>query len=120
MSRNEIRFISSVKGAHCPERCIRSIITMQATKMHSRKGLTLDSKASYKIRVQGYLDESWSDRLSGVAIRVQSRPNETPVTVLMGELQDQAALAGVLNTLYDLGLPLLSVECLAVKKKRWT
>ncbi|MEZ4768274.1 MAG: hypothetical protein R2844_07600 [Caldilineales bacterium] len=77
-----------------------------------RKGLTLDTKASYTIRVQGYLDESWSDRLSGVAISLQSRPNEAPVTLLIGEFQDQAALSGVLNTLYDLGLPLLSVQCL--------
>jgi hypothetical protein len=32
------------------------------------------------------------------------------VTVLAGHLADQAALSGVLNTLYDLHLPLLSVE----------
>lgn len=83
--------------------------------MHPSKGLTLDSRASYQIRVQGYLDEIWSDRLNGVAINVQSWPNETPVTVLTGELQDQAALAGVLSTLYNLGLPLLSVECLGIK-----
>jgi hypothetical protein len=28
-----------------------------------------------------------------------------------GDLPDQAALVGVLRTLYDLGLPLLSVAC---------
>jgi hypothetical protein len=38
---------------------------------------------------------------------------QPPVTTLMGELSDQAALAGVLNTLYELHLPLLSVECLS-------
>jgi hypothetical protein len=32
------------------------------------------------------------------------------VTILVGRLADQAALIGILNTLYDLGLPLLSVE----------
>ena len=83
--------------------------------MPTNEGLTLDSTAAYRIRIQGYLDNSWSDRMSGVAIGVQSRPNETPVTVLMGEFRDQAALSGVLNTLYDLGLPLLSVECLGIK-----
>jgi hypothetical protein len=35
---------------------------------------------------------------------------ESPVTTLLGELADQAALAGVLNTLYELRLPVLSVE----------
>jgi len=33
-----------------------------------------------------------------------------PVTLLVGHLIDQAALSGVLNTLYELHLPLLSVE----------
>lgn len=83
--------------------------------MLRKQGLTLDTKASYAIRIQGYLDDSWSDRMNGVSITLQSRPSEAPVTVLAGEFQDQAALAGVLNTLYDLGLPLLSVECLAIE-----
>jgi hypothetical protein len=34
------------------------------------------------------------------------------VTTLEGELLDQAALAGVLNTLYELHLPVLEVKCL--------
>lgn len=33
------------------------------------------------------------------------------MTELRGRLRDQAALLGVLLTLYDLGLPLLSVAC---------
>jgi len=38
---------------------------------------------------------------------------DTPeTTTLEGRLLDQAALTGVINTLYDLGLPLVSVECL--------
>jgi hypothetical protein len=53
--------------------------------------------------------------MSGATIQVYSQPPIAPVTVLTGEFRDQAALAGVLNTLYDLGLPLLSVECLTVE-----
>jgi len=33
-----------------------------------------------------------------------------PVTTLEGDLRDQAALAGVLNTLYELHLPVISVK----------
>ena len=33
------------------------------------------------------------------------------LTTLSGSLVDQAALYGVLNALYDMHLPLLSVEC---------
>jgi hypothetical protein len=79
------------------------------------QGLTLDSTATYRIRVQGRLDASWSDRLSGVTIEHQDQAGEVPVTVLSGALVDQAALAGVLNTLYDLGFPLVSVECVGVR-----
>jgi hypothetical protein len=85
--------------------------------MQSQEGLTHDSTAIYKIRIQGYLHENWSDRMGGVAIQTENRPGGMPVTVLTGQFQDQAALAGVLSTLYDLGLPLLSVECLAVDEE---
>jgi hypothetical protein len=33
-------------------------------------------------------------------------------STLVGRLPDQAALSGVLNTLYDSQFPVLSVECL--------
>jgi hypothetical protein len=48
-----------------------------------------------------------------MAIRRLSHGKEPVVTLLEGELLDQAALAGVLITLYDLHLPVLSVECLS-------
>lgn len=80
--------------------------------MRSQQRIAFDTSATYKIRVQGFLDDRWSDRMGGVAIRVDSQSGQAPVTMLSGQLQDQAALVGVLNTLYDLGLPLISVECL--------
>ncbi len=83
--------------------------------METHRRLTSESAAAYEIVIQGSLDESWSGRMGGVTIRVQRPPGQAPETVLTGEFQDQAALAGVLNTLYDLGLPLLSVYCLAVR-----
>ena len=41
--------------------------------------------------------------------------NKQPMTILVGHLNDQAALSGVLNWLYDLHMPLLSVENLDEK-----
>jgi 16S rRNA A1518/A1519 N6-dimethyltransferase RsmA/KsgA/DIM1 with predicted DNA glycosylase/AP lyase activity len=35
---------------------------------------------------------------------------DSAVTVLQGHVSDQAELAGILNTLYELHLPLLSVQ----------
>ena len=44
---------------------------------------------------------------------VVDTPGARPsVTTLEGELGDQASLVGVINTLYGLHLPVLSVECL--------
>lgn len=86
--------------------------------MPSDKCLTLDTSATYIIRIQGYLDERWSDSISATSMRVESQPNEPPVTVITGVFQDQAALAGALNLLYDLGLPLISVACISLEPNR--
>jgi len=40
--------------------------------------------------------------------------SDHPVTTLSGELGDQAALAGVLNMLYELHLTVLSVKRLEI------
>jgi hypothetical protein len=82
--------------------------------------LTLDAAATYEIRLQGSLDASWSDYLGGVSVRVERQPDGSSITVVTGEFQDQAALAGALNFLYDLGLPLLSVVCIDVEPSNWT
>ena len=82
--------------------------------MPATSQLTVDSSATYKIHVQGYLDETWSETMGGATIRAQSRPNEPPVTEVTAEFRDQSALAGALSLLFDLGLPLLSVECLGI------
>ena len=82
--------------------------------MPSTNKLRLDSPATYQICIQGYLDQSWANYVGDVSIRVQSQPNEPVVTVITGEFQDQAALAGALTQLYDLGFPLLSVEVVTI------
>ena len=71
--------------------------------------LTIDAPLECTIRVVGTLDARWSERLGGLRVRAAGR--DSPVTELGGRLLDQAALLGVLVTLYDLGLPLLSVAC---------
>ena len=70
----------------------------------------LGSSGVYEITVRGYLDDSWSDHLGGITIRNTTTTPETPITILCGEMVDQAALFGVLNSLYALGFPLLAVE----------
>ncbi len=69
-----------------------------------------DFPAAYEIRVHGQIKPSWSDRLEGMTISLEARPDGTTETTLVGELRDQAAVIGVLKTLYELHLPLLSVS----------
>jgi hypothetical protein len=78
-----------------------------------RKSFPFSRPGNYRIRVLGSLDESWSERLCGLRIRVCSpRDQEGPVTELCGKVRDQAELAGLLNSLYELHLTLASVEML--------
>jgi hypothetical protein len=81
-------------------------------KSESRKSFTFDRPGKYRIRVQGILHESWSERLGGLRITTSSLKDQGPVTVLFGQMRDQAELAGVLNTLYEMHLTLRSVEYL--------
>jgi hypothetical protein len=69
-----------------------------------------DQPKVYTICIQGVLDPSWSTRLEGLHIEVQCCADRAPLTLLSGSLQDQAALNGVLTTLYALGFTLLSVK----------
>ena len=77
--------------------------------------LTMDKVADYRIAVQGCLDRSWSERLGGVSIQVRDPAGQAPVSVLTGTFRDQAALAGVIDTLYSLGFPLIAVQILGMK-----
>ena len=75
--------------------------------MRSGRFMTLDRSGNFEIRVHGIVDEHWSDYLGGAVIK-REEPPSVSVSVLRGQFQDQAALMGILNTLYDLGFPVLS------------
>jgi hypothetical protein len=68
--------------------------------------------ARYRIRVQGRVMENWSDRLEGMTISLDKTNEKEVICTLEGELIDQGALLGVVNTLYELHLPVLSVQYL--------
>lgn len=52
----------------------------------------------------------WSDRFGAMQIFSPPPEADCAVTALQGHVRDQAELAGILNTLYELHLPLLSVQ----------
>ena len=65
----------------------------------------------------GALAPRWADRLGGLRVARLDHPAGVDAATselrgeLRGELPDQAALMGVLTTLYDLCLPLVSLAC---------
>jgi hypothetical protein len=79
-----------------------------------REPIPFDSPATYQIIVQGRIDPGWSDRLEGMQISRIMLSTGLPATTLEGKLSDQAGLAGVLDTLYELHQIILLVRCLSI------
>ena len=74
----------------------------------------LDQPATYAIRVQGRLDAGWSAWFDDLTVSVAGGGSAPAVTTLTGSVIDQVALHGLLARIRDLGLPLLSVQCLEI------
>ena len=61
--------------------------------------------AVYEIRLQGHIILDWSSWMTGATVT----HCDDGVTIVVGPVQDQAALHGVLAKIRDLGLVILSV-----------
>jgi hypothetical protein len=72
------------------------------------ESLRFETTAIYRIVVQGCIDQADVENVGGMYISylVQGQ------TILVGEVRDQSALNGILNTLLELHLPIVLVECL--------
>ena len=67
--------------------------------------------ARYEIRVASVLDDQWADWFGGLQLS-----NDGAQTVIVGLLPDQPALHGLLTKIGDLGLSLISVRRLEVRR----
>jgi len=67
----------------------------------------MNGKPVYEIRVRGILTgDLWAAQFDGMDVQ-----HEAPgITRMVGEVEDQAALYGLLSRLRNLALPLLSVR----------
>lgn len=66
----------------------------------------MDTTKIYQIRIQGYLDQRWSDWFDPLVIR----HTPTGETTLTGAIRDQAELHGLLVKLRNLNLILLAIN----------
>jgi len=63
-----------------------------------------DQPMVYQIRVKGHLGPRWADWFGGMTITLEDNGD----TLLIGPVEDQAALHGLLTKVRDLGMPLIS------------
>jgi hypothetical protein len=66
-----------------------------------------DQPIVYEIRIKGHLSLQWTAWFAGMTIMLEEDGN----TLLTGTMIDQAALHGLLKKVRDLGMPLISVNC---------
>ena len=64
-----------------------------------------------KIRIKGHLSDQWANWFG--KLEIENLPGGE--AVLSGTLPDQAALYGVLNQMRDLGVALVSLNCVERK-----
>ncbi len=66
----------------------------------------IDHPDVYAIEVEGKLDNEWSDWFDGMEVNYLCASKTTSI---VGVVQDQAALRGLLNKIWNLNLSLISV-----------
>jgi hypothetical protein len=72
-------------------------------------GETCEHAAIFTIRAQGKLAPNWSASPGDLTSAFTSGARQFPIVVVSGRLSSQTALLSVLEDLYELGLPLLSL-----------
>jgi hypothetical protein len=70
---------------------------------------SFSGQGTYEIVIKGHLDEQWSYWFEDLTIATGFGEDGTPITTLTGQFADQAALHGVLATIRDINVPLISV-----------
>jgi hypothetical protein len=95
----------------------RGNMTKKNDELNNKRQKELSAGAHgslFEIHIKGQLDESWSDWLEGLEVKLL----ENGEMILSGHIEDQAALMGVLNKLYGLNLTLLSVNQIKKRNER--
>jgi hypothetical protein len=87
------------------------------TALKSTQQVNSSLPVYFKIKVIGYIDKRSADYFGDFSITHKRINNNQKVSCLTGEVSDQAALIGVLNLLYDMRFPIISVKTLKRRGK---
>jgi hypothetical protein len=66
-----------------------------------------------EIHIKGTIEAQWSEWFGGLALS----PSDRDETILSGQVQDEAALYGIISRLRDLGLKLTSLSSEEIKEE---
>jgi hypothetical protein len=77
---------------------------------NNRRQFRPDQPATYQIEIEGRLCERCEGWFDDMEIAVRSHDDGSTITTLTGTVSDQAAFHGLLGSIRDLGLLLLSVR----------
>jgi hypothetical protein len=96
-----------VVGAHQVRACVHVVSTddRNRERTNSQPGDADAPAPRYEIRVRGHLGSRWASWFDGMNLTAV----DDGTTVIRGPVADQAALHGLLQTLRDLGITLLSL-----------
>jgi len=70
---------------------------------------SFDASGNYRIKVRGQIQPDWFERFGSLHVTAHPKVDYI-ISVLEGTVSDQTELAGILNTLYELHLSLISVQ----------
>lgn len=69
----------------------------------------MDQAAQFEIQVEGTISNRWAEWFHGLNIESRQEGSQM-VTILTGSIPDQSALLGMLQTIHNIGLMILSVK----------
>ena len=68
--------------------------------------------AIYCIKIRGVIDQRYAGHFGDMIISTDKKEEGQTTSKLTGNIRDQAELMGVLNALYNLHLPIVSIQTL--------
>ena len=79
----------------------------------SRRQLRHSAPSVYEVRVQGRIDSQWTKWFDDMTLCTDEIDETLVFTTISGAVVDQAALLGLLQKLYSLGLPICELRQVA-------
>ena len=83
------------------------------TTQYDKIDYSFKKAAVYRIVVQGDIDTEMSERLWGLQVNIDKGNRNKAISTLIGQIDDQSALAGILNTLHEMHMTVIAVNMLS-------